>query len=96
MSVQLVVNTNCTCLTALGTQMDIIPESIYTKRCPQAEYSVGEQVRHILDHYLMLLNGIASGHICYDKRERNQLLANSLSTATSTLDGILSKRLRKY
>lgn len=39
-----------------------------------AHQAIGKHVRHIVEFYQCLLNGLTNNHIDYDKRERNILL----------------------
>jgi hypothetical protein len=60
--------------------------------------SIGQHYRHILDHFLCLADGIASGKIDYDRRTRDRLLETSRDAARdstiylSDLFGSLSER----
>jgi uncharacterized damage-inducible protein DinB len=39
--------------------------------------SIGKHVRHIVEFYQCLTNGLSEGYVNYDKRERNLLLENN-------------------
>ena len=43
-------------------------------------FSVGSHMRHVLDHYSSLINGLASGVVDYDDRVRNTKVETDLST----------------
>lgn len=53
--------------------------------------SVGQHVRHIIDFYLCLLNGVENANINYDKRERNPNVETDCLTAKSILEIIAQK-----
>lgn len=53
--------------------------------------SIGQHVRHVLEFYLCLLNGVQSGVVNYDLRERNLELESELETALDTIDCIIAK-----
>lgn len=46
-----------------------------------AQGSVGAHLRHVLERYLSLVNGIANGRIDYDLRPRNRALESSVEQA---------------
>ena len=85
------ITANESSLAVLRSLLKHIPEEIYSKPSPLSDSTLGEQVRHILDHYLMLLKGLGHKQICYDNRNRDQLLECSTSAAISVLDGICSQ-----
>lgn len=48
--------------------------------------SVGQHIRHVLEFYICLAEGLQSGVVDYDKRKRNLELETNLDFALSTLD----------
>ncbi len=51
--------------------------------------SIGQHVRHVLEFYLCLLNGLETGTLNYDHRERNLEIENQLETALATIDKLI-------
>lgn len=47
--------------------------------------SIGEHVRHMLDMYLCLLDGMEQGVVCYEKRRRDRLVETSRTAGLSLL-----------
>lgn len=52
--------------------------------------SVGKHIRHIVEFYQCLLNGISIGEIDYDKRERNLLLETDINYTQEIIKEIVS------
>ena len=46
--------------------------------------SIGQHYRHVLDHFICLADGVATGTIDYDRRSRNRELETSLQSAGET------------
>ncbi|MEM0895657.1 MAG: hypothetical protein AAGJ79_02135 [Verrucomicrobiota bacterium] len=82
----LVVSDNITCLqqgAALLAEMD---DELYTRPCESALSSaIGGHIRHNIEHYQSLLDGIPTGTVDYDARERNPLIETSSSIAANEM-----------
>jgi len=90
----------CASLEALAAHVAALPADAYTEATPElAGSSIGMHVRHCLDHYATLLQGLRSGRFDYDDRQRAVdvecdrecaiTLARSLSAdLRATLDGM--------
>jgi uncharacterized damage-inducible protein DinB len=52
--------------------------------------SIGDHYRHILEFYLLLVSGSFTGLISYDRRERDQRLAEQTQVAIETIGKIES------
>jgi uncharacterized damage-inducible protein DinB len=52
------------------------------------ENSIGKHVRHIIEFYIELLNGLEKGEVDYDNRSRNLLLENNLQIVEETITTI--------
>jgi len=62
--------------------LDRLSDEIYAR--PLAAVftgSLGAHYRHVLDHFLCLIEGIRAGDVNYDQRRRNQQLENSIMQA---------------
>lgn len=61
---------------------------------PVFESSVGAHIRHILDHFCCLLDGLHSGRVDYDRRARDARIENdrefALVTLRATIDRLLA------
>ncbi len=53
--------------------------------------SIGQHIRHIIDFYLCLINGLEQSDINYDRRERNQNIETDCLTAKNLMDIIAQK-----
>jgi len=53
--------------------------------------SLGAHYRHVLDHFLCLLEGIESGEINYDHRRRNPELESSIDVALLATERLLEE-----
>ncbi|MDA1028564.1 MAG: hypothetical protein O3B41_05870 [Bacteroidetes bacterium] len=66
--------------------IETIGEDAYTKRqSPIYTSSIGEHVRHLVEHFHMLLSGIAAGTADYDARLRDLRISTDPSFAISTI-----------
>jgi hypothetical protein len=62
--------------------LDSISEHSYVQPLPgSASGSIGAHYRHVLEHFVCLLEGIASGQINYDHRRREARIENSVLEA---------------
>lgn len=56
-----------------------LPYGIYTKPCDTlSDATIGQHTRHVVEMYLVLLNGYQSGHVCYDDRPRNKKIEENV------------------
>ncbi|ADE54944.1 hypothetical protein [Coraliomargarita akajimensis] len=53
--------------------------------------SIGMHLRHNLDHFVALFDGLESGRIDYESRQRNELLQESTDFASDTIHGFITK-----
>jgi uncharacterized damage-inducible protein DinB len=60
----------------------------YSSYLPVLSGSIGQHVRHILEFYQCLIKSVHTGIVCYDDRERNQLLESSREFVLQTIDDI--------
>lgn len=58
---------------------------------PLLAYGVGSHFRHCLDSYQCLLNGLASGRVDYDQRERDRRIETDRGWAMAHLEAIRSR-----
>jgi hypothetical protein len=52
--------------------------------------SIGAHYRHVLDHFLCLLDGLASGEVDYDRRQRSPELESSVDAALRTTSNLIA------
>jgi hypothetical protein len=53
--------------------------------------SLGAHYRHVLDHFLVLLEGIRTGEVNYDQRRRNPQLENSVVEARLVTEALMDE-----
>lgn len=53
--------------------------------------SLGAHYRHVLDHFLCLLDGIRSGNVNYDQRQRDPLLESSVVQARLVTERLMDE-----
>jgi hypothetical protein len=51
--------------------------------------SIGQHYRHVLDHFLCLVSGMAAGEVDYDNRERNPQLETDLDYACAATERLI-------
>jgi hypothetical protein len=51
--------------------------------------SIGAHYRHVLDHFLCLIEGLWDGEINYDRRARNQEIETSIEVARATTEDLI-------
>ncbi len=91
MSIQQAVQGNITTLSSLKDLLNQITDPLYILWFQKPGCSIGQQVRHALEHYQLLFNGLESSRICYDDRERDPLIEQSVDVALSVVDSLISK-----
>jgi hypothetical protein len=86
-------------VTMIKSQMTILQQALdYLESVTEAQYteviapffmsSAGAHMRHILDHYYAIINGLEVGFIDYDKRSRGGTIETNISTAKSAISEI--------
>lgn len=66
--------------------IESLPESAYSRSHPDVFHaSIGDHLRHALDHYTAFFKGLNSGKIDYEAREREDALATNPVRADSLL-----------
>ncbi len=60
------------------------------RACPRRS-SVGAQYRHILDHYVCLLDGLCSGDVDYDARQRDHSVESDPTVAAHRTNNLLER-----
>ena len=53
--------------------------------------SLGAHYRHVLDHFLCLIEGVRTGEVNYDQRRRNPQLENSIVQARLVTGGLMDQ-----
>ncbi len=72
-----------------------LPDVVYTAPCPLlSDASIGQHTRHVVEMYLVLLNGYQSGHVCYDDRPRNKKIEEKVTYAAKILHKIAHNLLQ--
>jgi len=74
--------------------LDSISDSLYADSpAGFAPHRVGGHLRHVLEFYECLLEGVESGHVDYDARRRDEAIATSRHAAKARIQTIV-ERLR--
>lgn len=64
----------------------------YVERVPACFNSAtGGHMRHIIDHYLALLDGCAAGEIDYEHRARDPLIETDMAYATGVMSSLIER-----
>lgn len=64
-----------------------LPSDLYTQpKKILSQSSIGQHFRHILEFYICLENGLSTGTICYDNRERDVLIETNIDYATGIIE----------
>jgi uncharacterized damage-inducible protein DinB len=77
--------------------LDAVTQQEYTlKKEGPFGASLGAHYRHVLDHFLCLLDGLDRGRIDYDSRRRSPELENSVNAARTATQDLIARfrRLR--
>lgn len=70
--------------------LEQLDDETYTACDPPVYNSgIGEHMRHILEHYEMFVDGLASGFVDYDARKRDPSVSSSCAAASQRLDAII-------
>ena len=82
------------CQEVLGQGRDLlatVSDEEYLRK-EQGPYgaSIGAHYRHVLDHFLCLLDGLATGEVDYDRRQRSPELEGSVDAARRTTDNLIA------
>lgn len=83
----------------LNSQLEIVQQAVdflssvdqndYIEVCkPHLAGSIGAHMRHIIDHYLALQEGVELGHVDYNKRHRQSPVAESIDAALAAWQDI--------
>ncbi|HSL23861.1 MAG TPA: DinB family protein [Vicinamibacterales bacterium] len=81
-------------LDRLARTVRAIPSSAYRARPSQLSGSVGEHVRHCLDHVAALVDAALTEHLSYDHRLRGTAIEISREAALDKIDGLSSELMR--
>lgn len=67
-----------------------LTDTQYKKADPPVYSSgIGEHMRHIIEHYQLLLEGMKTGTVNYDARKRDERLSSDRSFAMKTCQGLM-------
>lgn len=79
---------NDRCLESLAALVHRLTDADYLRPVPPCEAGIGSHVRHVLDHYDALLDGLGAGRIDYDLRERDPATERDRGTALARIDAL--------
>ena len=66
-------------------------EAYTSAQPPYHESSIGDHLRHCLEHYTSFLDGLNAGRIDYDARARDVRIATSRPFATQTIQSLIAR-----
>lgn len=79
-------------LTQLLCVIDSLSDSQFTHIDPAIyRSSIGSHVRHICDHYQMLIEGIESGEVNYDDRPRDAMIERNRGSARARCESLIQQ-----
>ncbi len=74
------------------TFLDLVSDEVYARRLEGTfAASLGGHYRHVLDHFLCLTEGIRTGQVNYDQRQRNPQLESSVAYARLVTEGLIDE-----
>lgn len=78
-------------LSSLRSMLEGISNDEYAQSLPILfQASVGQHVRHVLEFYICMIQGIPTGKVNYDQRERDLRLETEVSYAKAIIDSIVA------
>ena len=90
MSIQCLISANCEALLSLKRQLSSCTNTLFTQKSKCANYPISAHVRHIVEHYQVLLQQFTTGVVCYDKRQRDTTIEQSIDVAITIIDKTIS------
>ncbi|MEM7384795.1 MAG: DinB family protein [Verrucomicrobiota bacterium] len=86
------ISANQLCLSQALELLETLDQSSFTNKLPDCyDSSIGQHLRHCIDHYQSFLSGLPSRSVDYDHRDRDPRLESDLAYAVQTLSDL--KRL---
>ena len=72
--------------------LDCMADEVYARPLPvDCAASIGKHYRHVLDHFLCLREGIRTGKVNYDQRDRDPQLENSVAASRFVTEDLLDQ-----
>jgi len=84
----ILIESNVDAIAQVEEVVDTLPCDYYAREKVDGRSAVGSHVRHIIDHYRALQQGVKSGRIDYDCRHRNCLSATNRGMALRLLSDL--------
>lgn len=75
-------------LTQLTDVIEQINEKDYSRKVDSLNASIGQHIRHIVEFYLCLFDGIESGKVNYDERKRDKRIEEDKAFTLEVIDGL--------
>lgn len=75
---------------AVSLLKEIQTENYQLAMQPHLSGSIGKHIRHVIDHYLALEQGLVDGLVDYNQRHRNSNIEASPSVALDSLNAIIN------
>jgi len=72
--------------------LDCMGDEVYARPLPvDCAASIGKHYRHVLDHFLCLREGIRTGKVDYDQRDRNPELESSVAASRRLTEDLIDQ-----
>ncbi len=72
--------------------LDCMADEVYARPLPvDCAASIGKHYRHVLDHFLCLREGIRTGKVNYDQRDRDPKLESSVAASRRVTEDLIDQ-----
>jgi hypothetical protein len=71
--------------------LDCMGDEVYARPLPVDCASIGKHYRHVLDHFLCLREGIRTGKVNYDQRDRDPQLESSVAASRLVTEDLIDQ-----
>ncbi len=75
---------------AIDLLSELNAEEYQKKLPPHFPSSIGTHIRHIVDHFIALMDGHQQGHVDYNKRNRHNDIEHSPCSAMQSLENLIN------
>ncbi len=89
-TMQGLITANTETLEQVLSLIDAAQDTAYTDVAEGMTSSLGCHVRHVLDHYAALQNGVTTGEVDYDKRSRDSVVETDATQAKQKVYALIA------
>ena len=84
------IEANIGCLEQGISFLETLPAETYHRKCDEVfSSSIGSHIRHNIDHYNVLIEGIVDARIDYDSRHRSPVIEQDPSEASAAMSRLV-------